>query len=71
MAYKQRQTGNDWPIARSAASILVFLIFIALSYLTYGYMASAGYSLWYQVLIPVAVEWLAFVGLMKLTWSDY
>ncbi len=70
MGYYQRQTDSDLPFAKSAATVLVFLIFAALSFLTNDYMTSMGYGAWEQVAIPLAVEWLAFVGLMKLMWAE-
>ena len=60
---------TDYPIARSAASLLVFIIFLALTFLTNDYMSSMGYGAWEQVAIPVSIEWLAFLGLMKLLWA--
>jgi hypothetical protein len=53
------------------ASLLVFVIFVAVSAWTYVGLVSAGYSDWWEWIIPIAIEWLLFLGVAKfLLYSD-
>jgi hypothetical protein len=56
---------SDPSITRLLASVLVFIIFVAVSVWTYTTLVSSGYGDWWQWIIPIAIEWLVFLVVAK------
>jgi hypothetical protein len=55
------EKGMSW--WRYLALVLLFVLWVAFSVGINSYMVGQGYAEWWQILIPLAIIWLIYIGI--------
>jgi len=62
MAYSRQQ--RNGPSAKGLFSVILFFIFVAVSFLIYDYLPRVGFPDWWWWVIVIAIVWIIFIGII-------